>query len=246
MSEIKTFTDAETNTDPLTVQIYIDDEGRIKGNIIMEETKEILQKQQTNALYIPSIVSEVFKNIYIINARNNYNFLYEKVPLIISSETSKKITTNFTNYDYSKNLNGITRENIWNNYMQTSTIDYNYLTTAEISYINAFSTIILTAKQKNLDEVFIIIDDHTLNLTTVSEYQSIQNTFEIENAKIILSSYKVNNNLLTKITSLILRKDLYDKLLTKLHTKEMTIFMCLVNLIHENYFLVHKLESQFM
>ena len=285
------YKDASTSTDPLSVQLYFDQNNVIRWNIItqLSESNENDNKinnyvninqsninqsniNQSNINLIEEvkvknkkiILSNFFNNIYTINSKKNiYNFKYTNVNLYINDTNTNNNNVDYNTFDYIKYnsiVNGtFNKSNAWKDYIKKikngQEIQMN-LSVNDLSYIDAFVTILDNAILNELDKIMIIIDDLVMNIENIENLSIILENFDIKNSRILITSYNDSidnsNNLNTTyglvnevkmITSFVIIKDLYYSFKNKLLLKKSTWISCLQQLITESLISSFKLNK---
>jgi len=282
------YKDASTSTDPLSVQLYFDQNNVIRWNIItqLSESNEndndnkinnyvninqsninqsnINLIEQVNVENKKIILSNYFYNIYTINSKKNiYNFKYTNVNLYINDTNTNNNSVDYNTFDYIKYnsiVNGtFNKSNAWKDYIKKlkngEEIQIN-LSVNDLSYIDAFITILDNAILNQLDKIMIIIDDLVMNIENIEDFSLISENFDIKNSRILITSYNDNidnsNNLNTTyslvnevkmITSFVIIKDLYYSFKNKLLLKKSSWISCLQQLITESLISSFKLNK---
>jgi hypothetical protein len=205
----KKFRTIGVNTDPLSVQLYFDENNTIKSKIIfkenvtydqtdkttniVEKTEQIDNIQKNNDKKDILILSNIFSNIFIVGCKNKYNFKYNEIQLELNESNKTVNEINYESFDYLK-YNKIIGENLlkniaWKHYMKNirNNININLdLTSIEISEINSLIDIINICINNGHKECLIIFGDFIINNTNLSSYIKNKNKYEITSAKIIL------------------------------------------------------------
>jgi hypothetical protein len=245
--------DIGTNTDPMDVEIYIEN-GLIKGRIIMsnnDQFKITSTESHTIDEEVQHILNSCCDQIFIINPKRDYSFIYVAEMLsMVEGIATKNI--NYNNFDYRLygQITGInnTREQLWSMYLNDDTNVHEQISlinSIELSYINAMINIIQNAKNYQYPEIIILINDKQVSASNINKFIDEKNDIELSLSSFIITSYNLNNfDLIIDISSFIIKEKMYDILLTKLLKYNSSMFMCLIELIDENYFDVHKLNNQ--
>ena len=260
------------NTDPLTVQLYFDENNSIKWKIIFksynsEINNALIDNNSTTIIQTnePHILNKICNKIYIINGKIEYPFKYTNQLLQNNEIIDNNIQTNDTNFDsfdYIK-YNQITKQQLtkkqaWKQYIK-SNINLS-LTIIDISYINALINILNIGISKNYTELLIIIDDNTPNISNINYLYNNLTKYEYITASLLITSVKKNINdnetiiennnadivLVTtihNITSFIIRNSLFLELFTLLINKNISWQACISQLIDKNKFKCYQLNS---
>jgi hypothetical protein len=263
------------NTDPLSVQLYFDENNAIKWKIICKET--IIQTQQEpiksdnilinneNKVKKELVLSSVFNNIYIIGNKNKYTFNYNEISLELNDNNIEKVNEiQYQSFDYLK-YNKIIDKNLsknmaWIDYVKNIKNNNNInldLTNIEISEINSLIDIITSAINNLHKECLIIFGDFTVNNKNLSWYIKNKNNYEIKSGKIILISFESHNlepnntkisnvSLIKTIKGFLIKSNMYKSFLSKLKEKIMSWQSCLCQLIYENEFNCYQLDNQIL
>jgi hypothetical protein len=269
----KEFVSIGVNTDPLSVQLYFDENNSIKWKIIFknsennylnsnvfEQNNQNNQINQSNSSVIDNthndnqthLINKHFANIFIINCKNTYDFIYNKINLNFENDENNLIEIDYTNFDYIK-YNKLIKENLaknvsWKHYLKNiknnQKIDLK-LNSFEISEINALIDILNKSINSNYIKILIIFDDFILNIKNIKWFNKNINTYEISASDIILLDFIDNNysdnkisnvGQINKIKSFIITNSLYISFLNKLLQKHCCWETCLLQIIEENYF----------
>ena len=268
----KEYRDIGTNTDELSVQLYFDETNAIKWKIIIKNTNfvdnlnnnESISNNNNNMIIKTvdkntNLLSKLYPNIYIINAKQKYSFSYEDVKLQIDEQKIDAYEINFGTFDYIK-YNRLINDNLsktiaWSHYLKNmkkfNTINL-ILDSIDISYINALINILNSALASNLDKVLIIFNDINLNIKNIIWLSKNLDNYEIINSEILLTSFNNNKDFITpienvnqvkNITSFIIKKNMYNILLKKLSLKQISWETCLFQVIEENHFNCYQLNN---
>jgi hypothetical protein len=229
-----------TNTDPLTVEIYVEN-GLIKGRIQMDEPicKPIIECNiKTDNIEIQC------EQIYTINSNCNYNFIHTNIPLTIVNNSEKILNDKYEYFhyiEYMKQYNIIgSRREIYNHYCRNKSnimiLDYDL----NASYTNALLKILNLAKNNNRSEIMIIFDQRNIMFSNIHKYNSSIKDYDFINAKIILSPIYVSNHI-ADIQNITIRSECYDELISSLSLNNAWI-MCFLNYIEKHLFEVLILD----
>ncbi len=206
----KEFRTIGTNTDPLSVQLYFDENNSIKWKIIFKDgvIDQVAQNQTHIAIPVltstPTIpekeflstenaLSNIFEHIYIVGSKNKYQLKYNDIQLQIDETETIEFEVEYSSFDHLK-YNRLINENLekniaWKHYLKSIRKNTNVnlnLSSLEISYINAFIDIIETAIASNEKECTIIIGSFSINQTNILWYKKNKDKFEISNSKVVL------------------------------------------------------------
>lgn len=204
----KEFRTIGTNTDPLSVQLYFDENNSIKWKIIFKDGV-IDQSQQQNKIQQQQILEKlndivvapnpdsnilnIFENIYIIGSKNKYQFKYNDIQLEIDETESINFEVEYSSFDhlkYNKIIGESLEKNIsWKHYLKSMRKDTNVdlnLNSIEISHINAMKEIIESAISANEKDCLIILGNFSFNQTNILWLKKNKDKFEITNSKILL------------------------------------------------------------
>ncbi len=204
----KEFKTIGTNTDPLSVQLYFDENNSIKWRIIfkdgyLDQTQQINNYvQQSNdkeliTVATPQIqensVLGIFENIYIIGSKNKHPFKYNDIQLELDESVINDFEVEYSSFDhlkYNKIIDEDLDKNIsWKHYLKSirKNTDVNLtLNSIEISYINAIKEIIESAIAENQKECLILVGNFSINQTNILWLKKNKDKFEIKNSKILL------------------------------------------------------------
>jgi hypothetical protein len=249
MSNIKKeFVSIGVNTDPLSVQLYFDENNSIKWKIIFKNSdfndldfynKEIEnQKNQKNNENNSNLnlINKHFSNIFVVNSKNVYNFMYNKINLNLEDTNEALFEIDYSNFDYIK-YNKLIDENLtknisWKHYLKNIKNNKNIelkLTQFEISEINALIDILNKSINLNYKKILIIFEDFILNNKNLKWFNKNIDLYEISTSDIILLHFIDNNNSdnkisnvgqINKIKSFIIKSTLYSSFLNKLIQKQ--------------------------
>jgi hypothetical protein len=204
----KEFRTIGTNTDPLSVQLYFDENNSIKWRIIFKDAIILDQLQKNNQYQSQSNdkdvitvatttqdsgILSIFDNIYVIGSKTKYQFKYNDIQLQIYETEPNEFEVEYSSFDhlkYNKIIGEDLEKNIsWKHYLKTIRKDTDVnlnLNSIEISNINAFKEIIESAIADNQKECLIVIGNFSLNQTNISWFRKNKEKFEIKNSKILL------------------------------------------------------------
>jgi len=128
----KEFRTIGINTDPLSVQLYFDENNSIKWKIIFKEGNFDQSQQinlQTQPISVPAIVIQenpilsIFENIYVVGSKNKYQFKYNDIQLQIDEALSNEFEVEYSSFDhlkYNKIIGEDLEKNIsWKHYLKT-------------------------------------------------------------------------------------------------------------------------------
>jgi hypothetical protein len=258
----KEFASVGVNTDPMSVQLYFDENNSIKWKIIFSNTSNIISEsynknqinEQTNKEDMSHLITTLFPYIYIIGSKNVYPFLFNNINLSIN-DTDFIVTDmeiNYNNFDYYK-YNQIIQENLtknvsWKHYLKMLKNKENInikLNPIELSQINALINILGSAISFNYNKILIIFNDFNINTKNLIWLEKNINSYEINNSEILLLKFIDYNNTDQKISaigkikeidSFLIKKSFYNTFLNKLLNKNISWQSCLLQIIEENYF----------
>lgn len=265
----KEFNSIGVNTDPMSVQLYFDENNTIKWKIVFknEINSEIKYEQNTNSnnskvLEINNIsehlINKLYPNIYIINGKNMYQFKYNNIELLNDDNYIVQKEIDYTNFDYIKynRLIGecLTKNVSWKHYMKNIKKNTNIdikLNDIDLSEINALINILNNAISLNYTKILIIFNDITINFKNLSWLEKNIDTYDIINSDILLLKFIDNNELnkkissigqIKKINSFVIKNSLYSNLLKKLLEKNISWETCLLQLIEDNPFRCNQIN----
>ena len=269
----KEFNSIGVNTDPMSVQLYFDENNAIKWKIVFKneissEIKYELNNSSNSSnnnqvLEIKNIsehlINKLFPNIYIINGKNMYQFKYNNIELLNEDNHIIQKEIDYTNFDYIK-YNRLIGESLvknisWKHYMKNIKKNTNIdikLNDIEISEINALINILNNAISLNYAQILIIFNDITINYKNLSWLEKNITNYDIINSDILLLKFIDNNQIDKKITSIgqinkinsfVIKKLLYNNLLKKLLEKNVSWETCLLQLIEDNPFRCNQINS---
>ena len=168
--------DIGTNTDPLDVEIYIED-GLIKGRIIMNNKEMIVEEPKDIVVKTNHLLNDCCINITIINPKRGYDFQHE-TEMLKFDDNEQLITINYQSFDYRifSKLTGIenNRQQLWMFYQNAEKQIKQQLITMsslEMSYLSAMRNIILNAQNNQYDEVLIILTDLQVISSNVGKFE---------------------------------------------------------------------------
>ena len=220
----KEFKTIGVNTDPLSVQLYFDENNSIKWKIIFKDSVYIDSNQNQNQNQNQSqnqsqnkfilnkelektehILTNIFPNIFIIGSKNRYDFKYNEIPLELDETPLMSSDIDYNTFDHLK-YNKIIGENLnknisWKHYIKsiktnTKSVDLN-LDLIELSQINSLIEVISMASGSNLKECLVIFGDFSINTSNLSWYKKNKDKYELSNSKIVLlwyTSFNSENN----------------------------------------------------
>ena len=267
----KEFNTIGVNTDPMSVQLYFDENNSIKWKIVFknEFNTEIkyeqnnskvsdinnmseahTEKDATNSLHL---INKLYPNIYIINAKNLYQFKYNNIELLNDDNYIVQKEIDYTNFDYikyNKLIGECLVKNIsWKHYMKNIKKNTNIdikLNDIDLSEINSLINILNNAISLNYPKILIIFNDITINFKNLSWLEKKIDTYDIINSDILLLKFidnisELNNKIssigqIQKINSFVIKNSSYSNLVKKLSEKNISWETCLLQLIEENYF----------
>lgn len=222
----KEFKSVGVNTDPLSVQLYFDENNSIKWKIIVKDSTYIestqnnnqtqnqiqnqIQNQNNNPTHTEHLLTNIFPNISIIGPKNKYEFKYNEILLELDEGPLQSYEIEYNSFDHLK-YNRIIGENLnknisWKHYiksMKTNTqpVDLN-LDSIEVSQINSLIEVISLALTSNFKECLIVFGDFSVNTSNLTWYNKNKDKYELANSKIILlwyTSYSTNDTITKKI-----------------------------------------------
>jgi hypothetical protein len=265
----KEFNTIGVNTDPMSVQLYFDENNSIKWKIVFknEINSEIKYEHNNKISDINNIsetqtdndhlINKLYPNIYIINGKNMYQFKYNNIELLNEDNNIIQKEIDYTNFDYikyNKLIGECLSKNIsWKHYMKNIKKDINLtLNDIELSEINALINILNNAISLNYTKILIIFNDITINYKNLSWLEKNKNTYDIINSDILLLKFIDNNQTDKKITSIgqinkinsfVIKNSLYNNLLKKLLDKNISWETCLLQLIEDSPFRCNQINS---
>ena len=212
----KEFNSIGTNTDPLSVQLYFDENNSIKWKIVFKDTNQMLgvdylpQQIQTNQISSSSNLSEsqhqdhvitnLFPNIFIISPKYKYQFKYTDIQLELEDIEPIPHEVEYNSFDhlkFNKAIGQNLEKNIaWKHYlksMKNSTQISIDLNSIELSQICSLIKIINTSIELGLKECLIIMGDFSTNTTNITWLKKNKDKFEISKGKILLLWYTNSN-----------------------------------------------------
>ena len=113
----KEFNSIGVNTDPMSVQLYFDENNSIKWKIVFKneidteikyeqnnnktvDTKNILDGNTKNyQMQVEHLINKLYPNIYIINGKNMYQFKYNNIELLNDDNNILQKEIDYTNFD---------------------------------------------------------------------------------------------------------------------------------------------------
>jgi hypothetical protein len=207
----KEFNSIGTNTDPLTVQLYFDDNNAIKWKIIFKDTNQIMSTEYSQQSSIPlndqnnqidsqqltdHIITTLFPNLFIINSKNKYQFKYTDIQLELDDIDLVSYEIEYSSFDhfkFNKEIGEQFEKNIaWKYYLKNIKnsiqvkLDLNLI---EISQINSLIKIMNMSIETKSKECLIIFGDFLSNTTNISWFKKNKDKFEISKGKILLLWY---------------------------------------------------------
>ena len=239
--------DIGTNTDPLSVEIYIEN-GLIKGRIIMDMNLSLSLPLTSSSSYIDNKVENIYvkcSKIYTINSTFRYDFTYINMPLIKSDKIMNNVDNKYENFNYIEYMIKYklidSRRNIYNNYCINKLpldIDYEY----NISFTSALIKILTNARENNNSEFLIIFNNARPILSNINIYNISSSNYEFVEAKIIVSPKYIGHTIIG-FNNMTIRKECYDELLENLSLFKCSWEICLVNYIDKYLFETVILEN---
>ena len=223
----KEFNSIGVNTDPMSVQLYFDENNSIKWKIVFKneidteikyeqnnnktvDTNNILDGNTKNSqMQAEHLINKLYPNIYIINGKNMYQFKYNNIDLLNDDNNILQKEIDYTNFDYIK-YNRLIGESLlknvsWKHYMKNIKKNTNInltLNDIDLSEINALINILNNAISLNNSKILIIFNDITINYKNLSWLEKNIDTYDIINSDILLLKFIDNNELDKKITSI--------------------------------------------
>jgi hypothetical protein len=268
----KEFNSIGVNTDPMSVQLYFDENNAIKWKIIFKndigseikyEPNNSNSNSNSNNTLEPNNISEhlinkLYPNIYIINSKNMYQFKCNNIELLNDDNNIIQKEIDYANFDYIKynRLIGecLSKNISWKHYMKNIKKDTNIdikLNDIDLSEINALINIINNAISLNYTKILIIFDDITINFKNLSWLDKNNNNYDIINSDILLLKF-IDNNIsdkkitsigqINKINSFVIKKSLYNIFLKKLLEKTISWETCLLQIIDDNPFRCNQIN----
>lgn len=241
--EHKTTRDMETNTEPLNIEIYFDNDGRvkwrIKNPIINVESRKLLELSEDSnnldEIEHQHMVNKYFGNMFLIGCKEMYGF--STYHLILKYEHIDILHTTYDNFDYINYIenNGLhmSRDKAWLSYLDnTNNYIVNY--TNEYARINGIIEAVNMAISNSYENCFITFDD---NMPKMSEIQNVINNFNEEYYYTIIG-YKndADPNQLRIIKSVIINRTFYDAFLDHLKESIKPWRMAILSFAEKNYF----------
>lgn len=250
------------NTDPLFVQLYFDENNFIKWKLVFKDysndssiTTFQQSTQQTNNISeqtIPeNILTNIYNHIFIIGAKNNYQFKYNDIQLEIDDTLPDPYEIEYNTFDhlkYNKLVNNfdLNKTKSWRHYVKNIKSDKPIkldLNSIELSQINALINIIDLSITLGAKESLIIFGDFTVNSTGLAWLKKNKDKYELINGKILIFNSKISiEKKIDSVTNyndikgFIIKANLYNEFLKKLNEKKITWESCLYQLVEENQF----------
>ena len=268
----KEFNSIGVNTDPMSVQLYFDENNAIKWKIVFKndigsEIKYELNNSSNNNNnnqvleqnnILEHLINKLFPNIYIINCSNMYQFKYNNIELLNDDNNIIQKEIDYTNFDYIK-YNRLIGESLvknisWKHYMKNIKKNTNIdikLNDIEISEINALINIINNSISLNYAKTLIIFNDITVNYKNLSWLEKNNDNYDIINSDILLLKFIDNNKTdkkitligqINKINSFVIKNSLYNIFLKKLLEKTISWETCLLQIIDDNPFRCNQIN----
>jgi hypothetical protein len=213
----KEFNTIGTNTDPLSVQLYFDENNSIKWRIIFKDTNQIFsteytqpngqmnQMNQINQINYPQVenqqvpehpITNLFSNIFIISPKYKYQFKYTDIQLELDDLEVVTHEIEYNSFDHLK-FNKLTAQvhdkpTAWKHYLKSirnSTQVNLDLDSIELSQINSLIKIINSSIESGSKECLIIFGDFSTNSTNITWFKKNKDKFEISKGKILLLWY---------------------------------------------------------
>lgn len=210
----KEFNSIGVNTDPMSVQLYFDENNAIKWKIVFKnELDTEIKYEQNNSKVLDiknnlegntkeHLINKLYSNIYIINGKNMYQFKYNNIELLNDDNNIIKKEIDYTNFDYIKynRLIGecLTKNVSWKHYMKNIKKNTNIdikLNDIDLSEINALINILNNAISLNYTKILIIFNDITINFKNLSWLEKKIDTYDIINSDILLLKFIDNNKI---------------------------------------------------
>jgi len=225
--------DVATNTDPLDVEIYVEN-GLIKGRIItsINATPIIVCDTPINN----TIISR--SHIYTINTLRDYDFTFTNVQLITPDNIKTLLNDKYENFNYidymiQHDVIG-PRRNVYNHYCRNKlsiTIDNEY----ETSYIIALIKVLNLARENTQSEIMIIFLNSYPILSNINKYNIAIDDYEFTSSRMIVSPIH-NLDTIIGFNNITIKSVCYEDLIESLSTFSSTWKICLLNYIDKHPF----------
>jgi len=265
----KEFNSIGVNTDPMSVQLYFDENNAIKWKIVFKndigsEIKYELNNSSNNNQVLEQnnisehLINKLFPNIYIINCKNMYQFKYNNIELLNDDNNIVQKEIDYANFDYIKYNRLIseclTKNISWKHYIKNIKKDNNIdikLNDIDLSEINALINIMNNSISLNYAKTLIIFNDITVNYKNLSWLEKNNDNYDIINSDILLLKFIDNNKTDKKITSIgqinkinsfVIKNSLYNIFLKKLLEKTISWETCLLQIIDDNPFRCNQIN----
>lgn len=218
--------DIGVNTDPLDVEVYIEN-GLIKGRIVMNNSVVSVVTNEEKEVD-EHILNKYFGHVFLLDHSipcNNEPIVKHNIKFDIISNDDYEYF-DFMSYAKRNNLS-MTRRQIYNHYIRSGTELHTYLHNTD-----KFYDILLTAKEKLMDKVIIILADP--QYVTI-EYYYNNKTFD--NYDIVAS---INNNMYSCV---FIKSTCYDSLIDLIEQHKCPWYICVANYINQNVFTTYTTEE---
>lgn len=255
--------DASTNTDPLNIKIYVDDDGRIKwkfkdeinvANVerktdntnITNITNNITNNNDPNVIINANntntdmhLIEELFVNAFLINCLAHYEFPFTTI-LDPNSNYQIKYQNSFDNFDYMMLSNGneCLKSDLWSTYNLQPSMQKKYgelIHSGDESACTArIIEAIYIALGKNMEKCLIILND---KCPPMNIFLHVKELLQDDKKCIAIGKYNSNDssNPLS-INAFMLDESIYTEFLDDLNEANTTWRMILLKYIQSHYF----------
>lgn len=233
--------DVGVNTEPLNVQIYISNDGRICwriDDIKISNNSNISPSTVVETIEEKHLINEHFDNIFMINCKKLYGFINMSIP--VEGIIVQPPTITYETFDYilfCMQHEQMAKESAWRMFIGGTECIVNY--SNEMGYINAIIKTIDIAIGKSYKNCFIIFNDDMPSMATI--HQIVNDESDDLTLTVIGESYGYKKQF-KSINALIINELIYDDFTNFLKEQIRTWRMAILSYVERNYFnvrLVH-------
>jgi hypothetical protein len=235
--------DVSTNTDPLNIQIYIDEDGRIKwryGTSIIKsdyKSSELLEIAKDED-HREHIINTYFEKAFLINCGDMVDFAHI-VPEDSHLSLELEINDTHDHFDYMQFMERyscLSRDFAWKEFNLNSE-KYQHFTGIpyQKSSIGRIYNSLNTALGNSMKICFIIFDDNVPKMNVIS--RAYETLLEDDNVFVAIGEHNPNDiNNVSNIYAVVISDSIYEDVMDEFRTSNLTWQMSIIDYIQQHYF----------